>query len=424
MSDKRLNIIDNCGNVDFPDLEFDQSEVNQQIDAESILATTACALKEEVIRALGLQGYTLTDNSFHLSDIDKEKIRSLHSRARLERIYRHIKFMESKADFAQKYMLNSDELEVDKIAPRIIEVSANSKYAKLFQWWNLVWWSLPCERAYGRQMRFVIWDDYHDAPIGLVGLQSPILKWKVRDDFLGIDSDKRDYWINQSMNAQRLGSLPPYNKFLGGKLVSMLMSCDEIRKRYQDKYDKRETLLIKRVIPSNLLFITTTGAYGKSSVYNRLRFKDSRICEFIGYTNGSGSFHIPDTLYESLMNYLSLAGIKVGRYFGSGPSVKIKNIDRSMRLLGFKKGSNHGIKRASYIFPLVDNLHAVLQKDENPIWKQRSIDELTEFWKQRWAVKRTGDYPKENLVFKKDEFMLEARKEWEQSKTLFEIDRS
>lgn len=377
-------------------------------------------LRNEIVGVLRLQGYTVADNTFHLTDPNEEKIRNLHSRARAEKICRHIDFMESRACKAEEFMLDSDEVQIDKIAPRIIEVHADSNYVDLFRWWNLAWWSLPYERAYGRQMRFIVWDDYHNAPIGLIGLQSPILRWNVRDEYLGLASDKRDYWINQSMNAQRLGALPPYNKFLGGKLVAYLMMSDDIRKQYREKYKSYETIMMKRAIPSDLLFITTTGAYGKSSVYNRLRFNENRLCEFIGYSQGNGSFHIPDTLYESLMRYLSESGFEAGRSFGSGPSVKIKNIDRSMRLLGFKKGNGHGIKRAVYLFPYARNIKSVIQHDETPVWERRNVDELTQHWKNRWAIKRNGGYPKEKLRFKKDEFMRSVKQDWKHCKMLIQ----
>ena len=173
------------------------------------LTPSAEALRAEVVNALQLQGYTISDNAFHLTTSDKTEIRTLHSRARAERIIKCIGFMESFAHKAKPFMRDTNEVQIDKIMPRLIEVQRNSIHEKLFRWWNLAWWSLPHERAYGRQMRFLVWDNYHNAPIGLIGLQSPILCWNVRDNYLGIPPDKRDYWINQSMSAQRLGALPP-----------------------------------------------------------------------------------------------------------------------------------------------------------------------------------------------------------------------
>ncbi len=383
------------------------------------LSSTAQILRTEVVDALLMQGYTIADNTFYLETSDKTEIRNLHSRARAERINRCIRFMESFAPKAKSFMRDTSEVQIDKIMPRLIEIRANSIHENLFRWWNLAWWSLPYEKAYGRQMRFIVWDDYHDAPIGLIGLQSPILCWNVRDKHLGITRDERDYWVNQSMSAQRLGALPPYNKFLGGKLIALLLTSNDIRVRFQKKYEGYETLLMQRNIPANLLFITTTGAYGKSSVYNRLRFNGSRVCDFIGYSQGSGSFHIPDTLYEDLVRYLEQSGMKAGRAFGSGPSAKIKNIDQAMRQLGFKKGNSHGVKRAVYLFPCAKNISAVIQRDETPVWENRNIEELTRYWKTRWAIKRSHDYPQDKLKFTKEEFLCTMKQDLETCRELF-----
>lgn len=383
------------------------------------LLSTKETLRNEVIEMLRLQGYSTTGDSFYVENADSTTLRDLHMRARAERINQNFQFIKSTTPLAKKFMLDSFDLQVNRIQPRLIEVKSGTDNAQLFRWWNFTWWSLPYEQAYGRQMRFILWDEYHNAPIGLIGLQSPILCWDVRDKYLGITSTMRGYWINQSLNAQRLGALPPYNKFLGGKLVSMSVASNEVSDRYKKKYMNYETVLMKRKIPANLLFITTTGAYGKSSIYNRLRFKDSKICKFIGYTRGTGSFHIPNSLYESLVNYLKENGLKAERGWGNGPSTKMKNITNSMRLLGFKNGSKHGIRRAVYLFPLAKNIHEVIHCGEEPVWENRNLDELTNYWKNRWARKRTRNYPQDKLQFSKEEFIRGVEEDLKQCKELF-----
>lgn len=379
---------------------------------------TAKTLKDEVIKMLHKQGYAFQDNAFYVRDHDGANIRNMHTLSRAERINQHIDFIKSFMPQAQQLMRDHAEIEISKIRPVLIEVQPCSMHSKLFLWWNLTWWSLPYEKAYGRQMRFIVWDEYHQAPIGLIGLQSPILRWNVRDQYLGITKDMRDFWINQSMSAQRLGALPPYNKFLGGKLVALLASSDLIRTSYRNKYKDYETVIMNRKIPANLLFITTTGAYGKSSVYNRLRFDEKKVCDFIGYTNGSGSFHIPNTLYEGFANYLAENGIKAGRAFGNGPSVKMKIIDCAMKLLGFKNGTSHGIRRAVYLFPLVQNLKEVIHCNKDPVEETRSIEDLTKYWKERWAIKRMKGYQQEKLKFSKEEFLSEMKQDLENCKKL------
>ncbi len=351
-------------------------------------------LRKEVKKVLVGQGYRISKGQFCFDTDNIEKKRYLHQFSRAERIRENFDFIRSFLPEARKHLLDSSSLEVSKIQPRLLEIKSGTREGSLFRWWNLVWWSLPYEKSYGRQMRFIVWDEYHDAPIGLIGLQSPLLSWSVRDKYLSIGVKQRDYWVNQSLSAQRLGSLPPYNGFLGGKLVASLMTSDLVRESFNKKYNESQTLLLRRRLPANLLFITTTGAYGKSSVYNRLKFNEEKICDFIGYTRGSGSFHISNTLYESFVSYLRDQGYKAGRSFGNGPSVKMRNIRKAMNLLGFKNGCEHGMKRAVYLFPFVSNLKPVIQKEQKPVWYQRSIEDLTNYWKERWACKRVDNHEK------------------------------
>ena len=92
-----------------------------------------------------------------------------------------------------------------------------------YRWWNLVWWSIPYQHSYGRQMRFIVWDTAHDIPFGLILLQSPVLKMSVRDKYLEITKEELDLWGNKSMHAQRVEALPPYyNEILRGKRSLLL----------------------------------------------------------------------------------------------------------------------------------------------------------------------------------------------------------
>lgn len=350
---------------------------------------SATKLKTRISIILRKQGYQVKPSGFVLKDNQLETKRHAHDLAKVERLSDCAEFIIKESVLIEKYLLNGNQLKINKIQPNIIEVKPGTEMEKIFRWWNLVWWSLPYERAYGRQMRFVIWDEYHNAPIGLIGMQSPILSWEVRDKYLGIEPKDRDYWINQSLSAQRLGALPPYNYILGGKLVALLLTTDIIRKKFTMKYKNQKTVMEGRELPARLLFITTTGAYGKSSVYNRLKMNNEWVAKFIGYTKGSGTFHIPNGIYEDLLIYLKRKNYDIKRGYGTGPSRKMRLINQALEFLGFEDGSKHGVKRAVYLFPLTKNFQNVLKEGKRPVWLHRNIQELTEFWKQRWAIPRS-----------------------------------
>ena len=369
---------------------------------------TQTTLKYEVTKVLRKQGYRVKPNGvFVLRQDTKEAKRKVHDLAKAERITKREDFIFEKKGLAERHLVNGKNLEIKKISPQIIEVEAGTEQEDLFKWWNLIWWSVPYERGYGRQMRFIIWDKYHNAPIGLIGLQSPILSWSVRDDYLGISPETRDYWVNQSLSAQRIGALPPYNDILGGKLVALLMTSDVIKNKFHNKYKNQKTILQKRKLPARLLFITTTGAYGKSSVYSRLKFNGEEVAKFIGYTQGSGTFHIPNALYEDLVSYLAKRGVDVKRGYGSGPSRKLRLIDQALQHLGFTNGATHGVQRAVYLFPLARSLNSVIKENKRPVWFRRDIEEMTDFWKERWALPRL-QRNKKYLEFNGEKFMVET----------------
>ena len=309
-------------------------------------------------------------------------------------------------------MIDGRDLTVENISPKLIPVTASSDLEVLFRWWNYVWWSVPHEKAYGRQMRYIVWDKHHEAVIGLIGLQSPILSWAPRDQYLNIPASERDYWVNQSMSAQRLGALPPYNIVLGGKLIAMLMTSDKLRKHFRKKYSEKTTVLRERELPANLLFVTTTGAFGKSSIYTRLKFREDWLAKFIGYSNGSGSFHISNEIYEKLLLVLSEKGVNVRREFGNGPSRKMRLIRQGMTALGYKNGGFHGVKRAVYLFPFAKNLDKLITgKNQRPLWHHRREDDLTDFWKERWILPRIEKRRTNLLTFDREKYISRQMKE-------------
>lgn len=279
--------------------------------------------------------------------------------------------------------------------------------AMLFRWWNLVWWSMPYQHPYGRQMRFFLWDTHHDLPFGMFLLQSPLLRFAARDQFLGIPRDELDHWANMSLNAQRVGALPPYNRLIGGKMAALAMTSNEVRERYRSKYGERTTLMLGRRLRADLLFITTTSAFGKSSMYDRLRYDGRLAAVPIGYTKGMGTFHLSDSLTNGLYGVLRRRGVDTSTSYGNGPSRKLKLFKLAFEYLGLEKFYSHGIRRQVYLFPLTNNLDGVIHRGERPAWLDRPFDDLQRYWKERWAIPRCRRMP-EWKEFDSEEFVRQA----------------
>ncbi|MCM8809888.1 MAG: DUF4338 domain-containing protein [Candidatus Omnitrophica bacterium] len=167
----------------------------------------------------------------------------------------------------------------------------------------------------------------------------------------------------------------------------------------------------KRKFKPELLFITTTSAFGKSSIYNRLKYNGDIVAMSLGYTQGSGTFHIPEGLYQEILDFLSQKGIDTNRGYGHGPSRKIKLISLGLKYLGLSNYEYHGIKREFYLFPLVKNLREIIHNGEKPIWVDRPFNKLAEYWKERWAIPRARRMPEwkdfdSNKFFKKLEKII------------------
>lgn len=346
-------------------------------------------LKRKLILTLQTQGFIAQDGQkLALPEYGKEEFRNIQLNAKAHSIGKHRSFLRKQSQIVSQYSVNGCDLNPAEIRLELREVQPNTLEEIIFRWWNLAWWSMPYQRPYGRQMRFILWDTTHNAPFGLIALQSPILKQAVRDRSLGISGERLDYWVNRSMYAQRVGALPPYNYLIGGKLVAMSLVSNEVRNAYQQKYDAVVTRMNGRMIESDLLFITTTSAFGRSSIYNRINYNGDRIAEKLGYTEGYGSFQIPDDLYQEFLKYLSDCGDNIERGYGHGPSRKLKLINLACRRLGVANYSYHGLKREYYCFPFVSNLHDVIAGTEAPHWKDYLFAQLFEFWRTRWMIPR------------------------------------
>ena len=367
-------------------------------------------LRERIIQVLKEQGFKINPH-VRPKGYSKTTSRRIQQKARFEQLSLHKNFLVDSTKYVKNYCKDCSEVIPERISLELREVQSGSIEEILFRWWNLIWWSIPFQRSYGRQMRFLLWDTTHNAPFGLICLQSPPLKMSVRDRWLGLPNDELDIWVNSSMNAQRVGALPPYNELLGGKMVALTLSCNEIREVYRKKYRNYISIIKGRKLEPDLLFITTTSAFGKSSLYNRLKYNGEVVAECLGFTQGSGTFHIPEELYEEILKFLSKNGIDVARGYGHGPSRKLKLISLGLKYLGLPKFEYHGIKREFYLFPLVKNLREVIQKRKEPIWVDRPFDKLVDYWKERWAkprAERMTDWRNfnSNNFLKKTERML------------------
>ena len=321
---------------------------------------------------------------------DKDTIKQAMSVKREEIIKANRKWIDKHIDFARKNLAFGYEVMSSQIDP-ILEVCETQKQKDLFRLYRY-YWSSPYSDYVGRRIKILIRDRAlsNKPVIGIAALGSPIIHIPERDEFIGWDTKTRTKNLIYTMDAFVIGALPPYNHLLGGKLVSLLLASNEVRKIYHEKYKDKVTLIDKRTANS-LVGIFTTSLYGKSSQYNRLKFQDHLLYEQIGNTKGYGTLHLSKETIQEMVKFLKSKGVDVNHRFGDGPSWVMRVIAKAGEMVGFDHNFllRHSFKRSIYFVSLAKNYHEFLNGAAvQPKYYNYTKKELTNYWKERWFKKR------------------------------------
>ncbi len=325
-----------------------------------------------------------------VSDLkNKDFIRNLMLPRKEEILRKNADFIYKNRDIFIKNLAYGYDCLNSDISP-VMEVCETQKQRDLFRMLRYTW-SSPYSEYVGRRLKFIIRDDAvkYKPVIGIAALGSSIIRIPERDDFIGWDTETKNKNLVYCMDLYVCGAIPPYSYLLGGKLISYMMASKEVQKIFQNKYLSRTTIINKRNA-SNLAAIFTTSLYGKSSQYNRIKYKDGLLYKKIGSTKGYGTFQFSKRTSELLKDFLKVKEGKVGYKFGDGPNYKFRFIKKALKFLenyGLNSNFilNHSIKRDIYYVPLAYNALDFLNgRTENLEYFNYKIDDLIEYWKERW----------------------------------------
>lgn len=353
-----------------------------------MITITADELRQAVLEELKTLGFEWQEGELCLPEGQTAVLyRRLHVPARQVEMERQQDWLQRNLPHYLHFFADGNEVEPEKIKPALIEIE-NRWQHDLFRVARLTW-SLPYSKGFGRRLTYLIIDQYNDKLIGILRLQSPPLSFPTRDRLFDYPDGRKTELVNQTMDIQTLGALPPYNRLLGGKLVAMAAASNEVRTAYRRKYVGRKTEMEGRVLPPYLVALTTTSAFGRSSIYNRLRYHDEVIAESLGYTEGYGSFHLL-RLYPLFREFLEAQGISTRGGYGTGPRRKWQTMVRALERLGFSSDLlKHGVKREAFLFPLIHNLEEYMTgQDNEPDFRELPFEELATYWRERWLLGR------------------------------------
>lgn len=326
----------------------------------------------------------------------KENIRSLHRAQREERLISNADFLSRRASALLPYFASGFEVEPTSITPVLERVFAQTKQADLFRLAALTW-SVPVSQGFGRRLRYLVWDAHNDKLIGLIAIGDPVFNLSVRDNLIGWNADQRSARLVNIMDAYVLGALPPYNALLAGKMIACLVRNREIYDEFDRIYGNTVGIISKQEKKARLLAVTTASSMGRSSVYNRLKLDGVQYFRSIGYTQGWGHFHIPDSLFLELREYLRSVGHSYAdlHQFGQGPNWRLRTTRAALGALGFKNNLlRHGIQREVFICNLATNANKVLRsgRGQPDLSELLSTQEIAERAIERWILPRARRY--------------------------------
>jgi hypothetical protein len=370
---------------------------------------TKAELKKLVLRSLRSQGFSIRKGRIAENNgRDKAVLRSLHATAVQHRIEQAKSGLRRHESELLGKIASGPDVSPAHMRPRLVEVEADSFDELLFRYARLHW-SIPVSAGYGRRLRFVVYDEANDKLIGIIGLGDPVFALGPRDRWVGWDIEARRKRLQCTMDAFVLGAVPPYSHLLCGKLVAMLLASNEVRHAFKRKYQGQTSIVSGRPLDGRLALISTTSALGRSSVYNRIKFKGQDVFKSVGFTMGSGEFQFSNGVYRDLRSFGSryCSATAKNETWGIGFRNKREVLRKVLPRLGLSGDLlYHQVEREVFVVPLASNSQAFLRGDHERLrWFNRSAADIFSWFRDRWLLPR-AERDASFMSFEKEAFRL------------------
>jgi len=249
----------------------------------------------------------------------------------------------------------------------------------------------------GRNIKFYVKDKVSNKYLGVICMGSDVTSIGPRDEFIGWTKDNKfkDGKLNHTAIGTSIIATQPlgYN-FLGGKLVSALVTCSTIRDKWQEMYNE------------TLVGTTTTALYGIHSQYNGIPHWKT-----LGETKGKISIKPDDSAYNvwhkwlkenNTEKYHKLVELRPNGQPQTG--IKQKIIQMIYKELDIKRAKyEHGFKRGVYYGDIYENGKSFLRneiKEDELVMKEKyklDYDRIINWWKPK-AIRRYEKLHNENRL--------------------------
>ena len=261
----------------------------------------------------------------------------------------------------------------------------------------------------GRNIKFFVKDKITNKYLGVICMGSDVVSIKVRDEFLGWTKENKldDAKLQHTAIGTSIIATQPlgYN-FLGGKLVSALVTCSTIRNKWKKNYNQ------------TLAGITTTALYGIHSQYNGIPHWKT-----LGETAGQINLKPDDSIYLVWNQWLKENHPEEHHKAVNATGPKNNVINRIFKHLGMKaKDYQHGFKRGVYFADIYENGKEFFRsniEEKDLVMKEKyqlDYDRIISWWKPK-AIRRYEKLHSENRLKSEQLFYSDIMDmSWEETK--------
>lgn len=288
---------------------------------------------------------------------------------------------------------------VGEWVPRIVPLPRGRSEDALLWRWASLHWSVPVSGGYGRRVRYLVVDEANDgALMGIFGLTDPVFSMRARDEALGWDLQTRRTHLVHLMEANVVGAAPPYAFHLGSKLIASLVLAREATEVVRGRYSGVRTRISGKLHEGALWAVSTQGAFGRSSIYNRLRpATGTAAWKSVGFTAGTGDFQFTGEVFEAirtvamreLANQSGRPANSAWKSSGFRNTRDLVECGLSAMGLDFRSLRQHGVRREVLVAQLVNNFRGTLV-GEAPDFRQASAEEVAAAFSDRWSGTADG----------------------------------
>lgn len=187
--------------------------------------------------------------------------------------------------------ISGDVFSQFNLRPMDMNISIEIVDGKLFNNITTQTATFPIESQIGRTIMIGVKENTTNTWLGFIRISSPVSSIKPRNDIFGV-SLPLDIVNNHIYNGSVIVPVQPFGyNYLGGKLLALICSSNEVKKIYDDKYG------------TNILMCETTSLYGSSkgsSMYDGLE----PYFKFKGLTQSNNTLIPTDDLYFNIRNIL------------------------------------------------------------------------------------------------------------------------